>query len=392
MAVATGTEAGEAFADYLARVRAFTQEVLRPHEAALETELCVPEAIVAEMRELGLFAITLPRDWGGLGWTMEEQVLLTMEFTQASAAYRARFSTTIGLCAQVVLDYGTEAQKQRFLPEMASGRITAAFALTEEEAGSDAGSLKTRAARAGNGYRIDGSKRYITNAPDADLFVVMARTGAPQDGHAGISVFLVERETPGVSVGAPEALMGQAGSRVAEIQFDDCRVPGDALLGGQEGNGLKIALRGINHARTHVAATAVGQAIRLIEEMVAYAKGREQFGQPIAEFQAVQTMIGESQAELSAARALTLDVARRFDAGPVPFTEIACAKLFATEMVCRVADRAVQVLGGMGYMTKHAVSRLYRDVRLLRIYEGTSQIHQLNIARRVLAEGGPIHG
>ena len=269
MGVATETEAGEAFADYLARVRAFTQEVLRPHEAALETELCVPEAIVAEMRELGLFAITLPRDWGGLGWTMEEQVLLTMEFTQASAAYRARFSTTIGLCAQVVLDYGTEAQKQRYLPEMASGRITAAFALTEEEAGSDAGSLKTRAARAGNGYRIDGSKRYITNAPDADLFVVMARTGAPQDGHAGISVFLVERETPGVSVGAPEALMGQAGSRVAEIQFDDCRVPGDALLGGQEGNGLKIALRGINHARTHVAATAVGQAIRLIEEMVA---------------------------------------------------------------------------------------------------------------------------
>ncbi len=380
------------FPEYHARVRTFTQQVLRPNEAQLEAELRIPEAIVDQMRDLGLFGITLPREWGGLGWSMEEQVLLTMEFTQASAAYRSRFSTTIGLCSQVVLDYGSEAQKRRYLPAMASGRITAAFALTEVEAGSDAGAVETRAVRAGNGYRIDGAKRYITNAPDAELFVVMARTGEPEQGHAGISVFLVDRDTAGLAVGPPEDMMGQAGSRVSEVFFEDCRVPPEALLGGREGDGLKIALRGINHARTHVAATGVGQAIRLIEEMVAHAKAREQFGQPIAEFQAIQTMIGESQAELSAARALTLDVARRFDERPIPFTEIACAKLFATEMVGRVADRAVQLLGGLGYMNKHAVPRLYRDVRLLRIFEGTSQIHQLNIARRVLEKGGAILG
>ncbi|TCT05469.1 acyl-CoA dehydrogenase family protein [Aquabacter spiritensis] len=372
------------FPAYLAKVRAFSREVLRPAEDRVEDEDAIPAEIVSAMRDLGLFGISLPAAYGGLGWNMEQQVLLTLEFTQASAVYRSRFSTTIGLTSQVILDYGTPDQRRRCLPAMAAGIVTGAFCLTEEAAGSDAGAVATRAVRDGSDYVITGVKRYITNAPDADLFLVIARTGPEESGGEGLSCFLVERGTPGLVTPRHSRMMGQRGSHVGEVHLDQCRVPAEALLGGREGNGLKMALRGINHARTHVAATCVGQAMRLMEEAVGYLNQRQQFGSFIGEFQALQVLLGESQAEVSAARALVLDCARQFDQGPIPHGEIACAKLFASEMVCRVADRVVQMFGGQGYLEERAVARLYRDVRLFRIFEGTSQIQQINIAKRLL--------
>lgn len=372
------------FAAYLARVRAFTRAVLIPAEEEVEAQDAIPDSVVEEMRRLGLFGISLPPAFGGLGWSMEEQVRLTMEFTQASAVFRSRFSTTIGLTSQVILDYGTPEQRARYLPAMARGAVTGAFSLTEESAGSDAASVATRAVRESATYVITGRKRYITNAPDADLFLVVARTGSQDSGGEDLSCFLVERGTPGLATPPHARMMGQRGSHVGEVHLDACRVPADALLGGQEGNGLKKALRGINHARTHVAATCVGQAMRLMEEATAYLSERRQFGQAIGEFQALQVMLGESQSELAAARALVLECARAFDTGPIPHIDIASAKLFASEMVSRVADRVVQMFGGQGYLEERAVARLYRDVRLFRIFEGTSQIQQINIARQVM--------
>lgn len=373
------------FEDYLHRIRRFTRERLIPNEHRLEAEGRIPEEIVQEIREIGLFGISIPEAYGGLGFTMEQQVLLTLEFTQASAVYRSRFSTTIGLCSQAILDFGTEAQKRKYLPRMATGEVTGAFALTEPEAGSDAGAVRTRAVRDGDFYVLDGRKRYITNAPDAQMFLVMARTDPDSPGAAGVSAFAVDADTPGIRVGPVPRMLGQTGSTATEVFFEGCRVPASALLGGHEGNGLRAALRGINHARTHVAATCVGQALRLIEESVTYATGRRQFGQPLAEFQLIQAMLADSRAEAAAARALVLECARAFDRGPpIPFADIACAKYFASEMVCRVADRAVQIHGGAGYMESSAVARLYRDVRLFRIFEGASQIQQIQIARDML--------
>ena len=386
-----GTAAPTDFDAYLDRVRRFTRERLIPNEPRLEELGAIPEDIVQEMRELGLFGISIPQSYGGLGLGMEQQVLLTIAFTQASAVYRSRFSTTIGLCSQAILDFATEEQRRRWLPGMAAGTITGAFALTEPEAGSDAGSLQTTAIRDGDAYVVNGSKRYITNAPEADVFVLMARTDPAASGAGGVSAFAVPADTPGIRIGPVPRMMGQTGSHATEVFFENCRVPADALLGGREGSGLKAALRGINHARTHVAATCVGQAIRLIDEALADAAQRRQFGQAIAEFQSIQNMLADSRAETAAAKALVLDCARAFDCGPpIPYADIACAKYFASEMVCRVADRAVQVFGGAGYMEENAVARLYRDVRLFRIFEGASQIQQQQIARDMLRNGAKL--
>jgi acyl-CoA dehydrogenase len=285
------------------------------------------------------------------------------------------------------------------LPLMASGAVTGAFALTEPDAGTDAGSLKTTAVRDGDHYVLNGMKRYITNAPEAELFLVMARTEAGSTGSRGVSAFLVEAGTPGIEPLPAPPMLGLRGAHSTEIKIENCRVPAENLVGGIEGRGLAAALRGINSARTHVAATCVGQAIRLIAEAVAHARKREQFGQPIGEFQLVQGLLAEMQADMLAAKALVLDVARAFDrstetGSPLPFPDIAAAKYFGSEMVCRVADRAVQILGGAGYVEDNAVTRMYRDVRLFRLFEGTSQIQQQQIAKAMLRAGytnGLIH-
>jgi acyl-CoA dehydrogenase len=380
------------FETYLAAIQRFTDDELIPAEPRLEAEDCVPEELVQRMRDLGLFGISIPEEYGGLACTQEEQVLLTMAFTRASAVYRSRFSTTIGLTSQAILDFATTEQKQQWLPLMASGAVTGAFALTEPDAGTDAGSLKTTAVRDGDHYVLNGMKRYITNAPEAELFLVMARTEAGSTGSRGVSAFLVEAGTPGIEPLPAPPMLGLRGAHSTEIKIENCRVPAENLVGGVEGRGLGAALRGINSARTHVAATCVGQAIRLIAEAVAHARKREQFGQPIGEFQLVQGLLAEMQADMLAAKALVLDVARAFDrstetGSPLPFPDIAAAKYFGSEMVCRVADRAVQILGGAGYVEDNPVTRMYRDVRLFRLFEGTSQIQQQQIAKAMLRAG-----
>ena len=377
---------GEDFELYLDSIRRFTNEKLIPAERQVEEEDLVPENLVTEMRRLGLFGMTIPEEFGGLGLSMEQQVRATFEFTRASCVYRARFSTTLGLCSQAILFNGTEPQKAEWLPKMASGEVTASFALTEPQAGSDAGALTTKARKEGDGYLINGQKCYITNAPEADVFVVMARTDPETTNAKGISAFIVPSDTPGIEVAPWDRKLGNHGSHTAQIFFDDCRVDTSNLLGGTEGQGFKNAMAGINVARMHVAATCVGQADRLIEMGRDYAMGREQFGHPISDFQAVQHMLAESYAETLAARSMILETARRIDAGERPLAEMSSCKLFASEMVCRVADRMLQIHGGAGYMASFDVERFYRDVRLFRIFEGASEVHKMIISREMLKE------
>ena len=383
-----GMVQADAFETYLAGIRRLVRERLIPAEPRLEGQETLPEDLTALLREAGLFGISIPARHGGGGLSMEQQVRVMLEVTYASAVFRARFSTTIGLGSQPILYNGTEAQREEWLPRMASGEATAAFCLTEPEAGSDAGGVRTVAIRDGADFVITGTKRYITNARQADVLIVMARTDAASRDAAGISAFIVPRATPGITMGAADRKMGQDGSATSEVYFDAVRVPASALIGGREGGGFKTAMRGINHARLHVATTCVGQAQRLLDEAVAYAKQRRQFGQALAEFQLVQAQLAESRAELLAARAMVLETARAFDAageavGPL-IGDIACCKLFASEMVGRVADRAVQIHGGMGYMRGSVVEQFFRDVRLLRIFEGASDVQRLLIAKEML--------
>ncbi|AOB28679.1 MULTISPECIES: acyl-CoA dehydrogenase family protein [Bordetella] len=364
-------------------VRRFVNDRLVPAENELAETGRIPDAIVQEMRDLGLFGLSIAADYGGLGLTMEEEVRVVFELGQTSPAFRSLAGTNIGIGSQSIVLAGTDAQRQRYLPKLASGELIGSFALTEPDAGSDAMALRTSAVRDGDHYVLNGTKRFITNAPVAGLFSVMART-APERRADSISCFLVEAGTPGVTLGKPDKKMGQAGALTCDVVFDNCRVPAEALLGGQEGTGFRTSMRVLDKGRLHIAALCVGIAERLVRDAVRYALERKQFGQPIAEFQLVQAMIADSQTELYAARSMVLDAARKRDLGQNVTMEAACSKLYATEMVGRVADRAVQIHGGAGYVSEYAVERFYRDVRLFRIFEGTSQIQQLVIARETL--------
>jgi len=371
---------------FLDTIQRFVRERLQPAEESVAETDTVPPAIIAEMRKLGLFGMTIPEAQGGLGLTMSEEVQVLFELCQTSPAFRSVHGTNNGIGSQGIVLDGTEEQKRKYLPLLASGEIIASFALTEPNAGSDAASLKTSARRAGNGWVLNGTKRFITNAPEAGLFTVMARTDPAIKGAGGISAFLVEAPNPGLKLGKIDRKMGQRGAHTADVIFEDCQVPADALLGGQEGQGFKTAMKVLDRGRIHIAAVAVGVAERLIRDMLRYAKDRVQFGQPIGEFQLVQAMLADSRAEAYAARSMVLDAARRRDDGENVSTEAACCKYFATEMVGRVADRAVQVHGGSGYIADFGVERFYRDVRLFRLYEGTSQIQQIVIARNMLKD------
>ncbi|AMG43907.1 acyl-CoA dehydrogenase family protein [Achromobacter ruhlandii] len=364
-------------------VRRFVHERLIPAEDELAASGQVPPDIVAEMRELGLFGLSISPDHGGLGLTMEEEVKVVFELGQTSPAFRSLAGTNIGIGSQAIVLAGTDEQRARYLPRLASGELIGSFALTEPDAGSDAMALRLSAERDGDHYVLNGTKRYITNAPIAGLFSVMART-APERRANSISCFLVEAGTPGLIIGKPDKKMGQAGALTSDVVFDNCRVPTSALLGGEEGNGFRTSMRVLDKGRLHISALCVGIADRLLRDAVKYATERKQFGQPIAEFQLIQAMIADSQAELYAARCMVLDAARLRDRGENTTMQAACCKLYATEMVGRVADRAVQIHGGAGYMSEYAVERFYRDVRLFRIFEGTSQIQQLVIAREVI--------
>ena len=377
-----------AFDETLQSLRRYVRERLIPREAEVEARDEVPADLVEDMARLGFFGWSIPEAWGGMGMTTEELVLAAMELSQASVAFRARVGTNTGIGSEALVADGTPAQKDRYLPLLASGQLTGAFALTEPEAGSDATALKTTAVRDGEHYVLNGTKCFITNAPIAGLFTVMARTD-PQDASArGISAFLVERGMPGLSTAAPYRKMGQAGSPVSEVHLQDCRVPASHLIGGTEGTGFKTAMKVLNKQRIHLAALCTGPAIRMLDEAIAWTAQRRQFGQPVAAFQLVQALIADCQTEIQAARALILQTARERDAGQDVTLQASICKYFASEMCGRVADRCVQMLGGTGFIQGHPIERFYRDVRLFRLYEGTSQIHQLNIAKRTIAAAG----
>ncbi|AHV94091.1 acyl-CoA dehydrogenase [Bordetella holmesii] len=364
-------------------VRRFVTERLMPAEDELAHTGSIPEDIVREMQELGLFGLSISPEYGGLGLTMEEEVRVVFELGQTSPAFRSLAGTNIGIGSQSIVLAGSDAQRRHYLPLLASGELIGSFALTEPDAGSDAMALRTTATRDGDHYILNGTKRFITNAPIAGLFSVMARTATERRADS-ISCFLVEAGTPGLTLGKPDKKMGQAGALTCDVVFDNCRVPASALLGEKEGTGFRTAMRVLDKGRLHIAALCVGIAERLVRDAARYALERQQFGKPIAEFQLVQAMLADSQAEMYAARCMVLDAAAKRDRGENTTMEAACAKMFSTEMVGRVADRAVQIHGGAGYMAEYAVERFYRDVRLFRIYEGTTQIQQLVIAREAL--------
>ena len=367
-------------------IRSFVNEVLIPQEEAIAETDEIPESTISQMRDMGLFGLTIPEEFGGLGVTMEEEVSIAFELGRASPAFRSFIGTNNGIGSIGILLDGTEEQKAAYLPRLANGEILSAFCLTEPDSGSDAASLKTTAVKDGDGYRINGTKRFITNAPHADIFTVMARTDPEIKGSKGISAFVVDASTQGITIGKRDKKMGQKGAHTADVIFDDVRVPGSALLGGQEGVGFKTAMKVLDKGRLHIAAIAVGAAERVLEESLRYAMEREQFGRPIAEFQLIQGMLADSKAEIYAARCMVLDAARKRDEGGNVSTEASCAKMFATEMCSRVADRGVQIHGGAGYISEYAVERFYRDVRLFRLYEGTTQIQQVIISRNMIRE------
>jgi acyl-CoA dehydrogenase len=378
--MALDTETREQLLD---TVRRFVREKCIPIEAKVAENDLVPDEIVREMRTLGLFGLSIPTEYGGLGLTMEEEVLVAMELGHTSPAFRSVIGTNVGIGSQGVVMFGTPAQKDEWLPRLASGEVVASFALTEPGAGSDAASVRTTAIRDGDHYVVNGTKRFITNANRAGIFTLMARSDPARKGASGISAFIVPADTPGVSVGKPEKKMGQQGAHICDVNFDNARVPAKLRLGG-EGEGFRVAMQVLDRGRLHISGVCIGVAERLIEESLNYAREREQFGQKIGEFQLIQAMLADSKTETYAARCMTIDAARRRDAGDNVTLESACAKYYASEMVGRVADRAVQIFGGAGYVADYGIERFYRDVRIFRIYEGTSQVQQIVIARNML--------
>jgi len=367
----------------LETVRRFVREKCIPIEARVAENDLVPDEIIREMRALGLFGLSIPTEYGGLGLSMEEEVLVAMELGHTSPAFRSVIGTNVGIGSQGVVMFGTPAQKDEWLPKLASGEVVASFALTETGAGSDAASVRTTAIRDGDHYVVNGTKRFITNANRAGMFTLMARSDVSRKGASGISAFIVPAGTPGVSVGKPEKKMGQQGAHICDVNFDNARVPARLRL-GEEGEGFKVAMQVLDRGRLHISGVCIGVAERLIEESVNYAREREQFGQKIGEFQLIQAMLADSKTEAYAARCMTIDAARKRDTGENVTLESACAKYYASEMVGRVADRAVQIFGGAGYVADYGIERFYRDVRIFRIYEGTSQVQQVVIARNML--------
>jgi acyl-CoA dehydrogenase len=376
----------DALAPLLEAVRRFVDERLIPLEAKVAEDDAVPADALAEMRALGLFGLSIPEEYGGLGLSMEDECRVMFEFCRCSPAFRSAFGTNVGIGSQGLVMFGSEAQKEKYLPGVASGQIVTSFALTEAEAGSDSGSVRSKAERDGDQYVLNGAKRYITNANRASLFTVMARTDQSVKGGSGVSAFLVPSDSPGISIGKPEKKMGQQGAHICDVNFDNVRVPVENRL-GDEGQGFRVAMQVLDRGRLHISSVCVGVAERLIEEAVRYAAERKQFGQTIASFQMIQAMLADCRAEANAARGMVLEAARKRDRGEDVTMDAAACKLFASEMVGRVADRAVQIFGGAGYVADYGIERFYRDVRIFRLYEGTSEIQRLIIAREMMKGG-----
>ena len=371
---------------FIEQLQRYVRERLIPAEDQLEELGRVPDDILAEMRDMGLFGVTMPEEYGGAGMNVSQYVGFIRELAYASPAYRSIVSINIGMVCKSIVGFGTEQQKAHWLPKLAAGSI-AAFGLTEPDSGSDSAAMKTRAVQSGNGYVLNGTKRYITNAPFADVILVMARTNVealPKNAH--VSAFLVPRDAPGVSIGKPDGKMGQAGSQIADVILEDVHVDGDALLGGEEGIGFRAAMQSLDNGRLSVAAASVGYAKRMLDAGLQYAMERKAFGEPIANFQLIQAMLADSKAEIYAADCMLNDACARADRGEKILVEAAATKMFASEMCGRVADRVVQIHGGAGYLKEYLAERFYRDCRIYRIYEGTTQIQQLVIAKYMIRD------
>jgi len=380
----------DSFELMLSTIQDFISQRLVPAENTVEENDEVPADIVEEMKTMGLFGLSIPEEYGGIGLSMAQECEVAFKFGQTALAFRSVFGTNVGIGSQGILMDGTEEQKREILPRVASGDLIMSFALTEPDAGSDAAALKMRAELNGDDYVLNGTKRFITNATRAGAFTLMARTGGP--GAGGITAFIVPTNTPGLSLGKADKKMGQRGTKTCDVFLDNARVPAANIIGGVPGMGFKTAMKVLDRGRLHVSALACGVAQRVLNESVTYARERKQFGGRIGDFQLIQAMLADSQAELYAGWSMVRDCARRYDAKPAGKSNpdvsmrASCAKMFCTEMVGRVADRGVQVHGGSGYMNETKVERFYRDVRLLRLYEGTTQIQQIIIGRALLRD------
>ncbi len=376
----------ETFAAFQEQIRRFVRDRLVPLEPKVFEANEVTPDIRAEMNAMGLFGLTIPTEYGGLGLSVGEYIETMVEVAWAAPAFRSVLSINTGMLTTALKNAGTEAQKREWFPKLASGTI-GAFGLTEPDSGSDAAGLRTRAVKDGDGYVLNGTKRYITNGPISDMVLVMARTSAEnQPKNAHVSAFLVPTDTPGVTRAKADKKMGQVGALTSDIVLEDVRVPASALLGGEEGKGFRTAMMALDTGRLSVGGSAIGYSRRILESALRYSTERKAFGETIANFQLIQAMLADSKVELYAAESMMADALRRAEEG-LPFsTEASCVKLFATEACGRIADRAVQIYGGAGYMAEYDVERFYRDVRVYRIYEGTTQIQQLVIAKNMLRE------
>ncbi|HEX4336492.1 MAG TPA: acyl-CoA dehydrogenase family protein [Polyangiaceae bacterium] len=380
----------ESLDELVTAVARFVKERLVPIENEVAENDKVPDEVIDEMKGMGLFGMSIPEEHGGLGLTVEEEVTVAFELGRTSPVFRSALGTNNGIGSQGIIMFGTDDQKKRYLPGLASGEIIGSFALTEPEAGSDAGSCRTTAKRTPGGYVISGTKRFITNAPKAGVFTVFARTDENVAGAKGLSAFLVPGGLPGIEIGKPDKKMGQHGTYTSDVIFNDVKVEENALLGGVEGQGFKAAMQVLDRGRLHISAVCVGVAERLISDSVRYSNQRKQFGKPISDFQLIQAMLADSYTEALAAKCMVLETARKRDLGKDVNMDAAACKMYASEMVGRVADRAVQIYGGAGYIADYGIERFYRDVRLFRLYEGTTQIQQIVIARG-LNRGEGVH-
>ena len=374
------------FAQFIEQLRRYVRERLIPAEEAVIAADAIPDEILAEMREMGLFGITIPEEFGGAGMTVSQYIETVKQLSYAAPAFRSTMSINVGMTGSAIKNFGTAEQKAEWLPRIAAGQI-ACFGLTEPGSGSDSAAMQSSAVKDGNGYKLNGTKRYITNAPHAKIGLIMARTSKePLAKNAHVSAFIVDMDTPGITIGKPDKKMGQAGAHIADVILEEVHVPGSALVGGEEGRGFQIAMQSLDNGRLSVAGMSVGMGRRILDAALRYATERKAFGEPIANFQLIQAMLADSEAELYAAECMIADACARADRGEAILRKAAAAKLFASEACGRVADRCVQIYGGAGYLAEYPAERFFRDARILRIYEGTSQIMQLQIAKHLLRE------
>jgi acyl-CoA dehydrogenase len=376
----------ETFNAFIEQLRRYVRERLIPAEDDVIAHDRIPDDIVSEMRDMGLFGITIPVEYGGAGMTISQYIETVKQLSYAAPAYRSTMSINVGMTASAIKNFGASEQKSHWLPRIAAGEICS-FGLTEPGSGSDSAAMQTMATRDGNGYRLNGTKRYITNSPHAKIGLIMARTSKePLPKNAHVSAFIVDMSTPGITIGKPDKKMGQAGAHIADVIMEDVHIPGDALVGGEEGRGFQIAMQSLDNGRLSIAGMGVGLGRRILDSALRYANERKAFGEVIANFQLIQAMLADSEAELYAAECMVADACLRADAGENIVRKAAAAKLFSTEACGRVADRCVQIYGGAGYLAEYPAERFFRDARILRIYEGTSQIMQLQIAKHLLRD------